>query len=195
MHYLFAILCFVQLPKARLYASTFFFCVHVRRPCLNVSRKYLDLVVAARRIPPPHPPDLVIIVLHAQCFLLADLYVCVILRQEKVHLVPVGGRVVGVLIKETTSVAGRMFTALLCFQHATMRFVPSYSFFFCCTLFHPFSPHSLPYFERARSRVIDCVNKQCRALQSSGWEKDAAAVDRLASASIKLVDLYLKVRN
>ncbi|CAN0467298.1 unnamed protein product, partial [Hapterophycus canaliculatus] len=44
---------------------------------------------------------------------------------------------------------------------------------------------------RDRSRVLDCVTKQCRALQQSGWEKDAAAVLRLASASEKLVQLYL----
>ncbi|CAN0031974.1 unnamed protein product, partial [Laminaria digitata] len=43
-------------------------------------------------------------------------------------------------------------------------------------------------------RVLDCVSKQCRALQRAGWEKDAAAVDQLASASNKLVQLHLQVR-
>lgn len=38
------------------------------------------------------------------------------------------------------------------------------------------------------------MSKQCRALQRSGWEKDAAAVLRLAAASDKLVQLYLEVR-
>ncbi|CAB1114425.1 unnamed protein product [Ectocarpus sp. CCAP 1310/34] len=45
---------------------------------------------------------------------------------------------------------------------------------------------------RDRSRVLDCVSKQCRALQRPGWEKDAAAVLRLATASDKLVQLYLE---
>ncbi|CAN0534512.1 unnamed protein product, partial [Ectocarpus sp. 8 AP-2014] len=39
---------------------------------------------------------------------------------------------------------------------------------------------------RDRSRVLDCVSKQCRALQRPGWEKDAAVVLRLATASDKL---------
>lgn len=47
--------------------------------------------------------------------------------------------------------------------------------------------------DRDRSRVLDCVSKMCRALQTSGWEKDAKAVDSLASASTKLVELYLQV--
>ncbi|CBJ32334.1 conserved unknown protein [Ectocarpus siliculosus] len=47
---------------------------------------------------------------------------------------------------------------------------------------------------RDRSRVLDCVSKQCRALQRPGWEKDAAAVLRLATASDKLVQLYLEER-
>ena len=41
--------------------------------------------------------------------------------------------------------------------------------------------------------MLDCVTKQCRAIQKSGWEKDADAVERLASASDKLVKLYLEV--
>ncbi|CAM9305482.1 unnamed protein product [Pylaiella littoralis] len=45
---------------------------------------------------------------------------------------------------------------------------------------------------RDRSRVLDCVSKQCRSLQRAGWEKDAAAVLRLASVSDKLVQLYLE---
>lgn len=38
------------------------------------------------------------------------------------------------------------------------------------------------------------MSKQCRALQRAGWEKDAAAVLRLAAASDKLVQLHLEVR-
>eukprot|EP00752_Nemacystus_decipiens_P003609 g3326.t1 len=45
---------------------------------------------------------------------------------------------------------------------------------------------------RDRSRVLDCVSKQCRALQRPGWEKDAAVVLRLAAASDKLVQLHLE---
>lgn len=45
---------------------------------------------------------------------------------------------------------------------------------------------------RNRSRVLDCVTKQCRALQSSGWEKNADAIAKLAAASDKLVELYLQ---
>lgn len=48
---------------------------------------------------------------------------------------------------------------------------------------------------RDRSRVLDCVGKQCRALQRAGWEKDPAVVDLFATASDKLVRLYLEVNN
>lgn len=46
---------------------------------------------------------------------------------------------------------------------------------------------------RDRLQVLDCVAKQCRAIQKSGWEKDAQAVEHLATASDKLVNLYLEV--
>lgn len=41
--------------------------------------------------------------------------------------------------------------------------------------------------------MLDCVNKQCRAIQTPGWEKDASAVASLASASDKLATLHLEV--
>ncbi|CAN0036248.1 unnamed protein product, partial [Discosporangium mesarthrocarpum] len=46
---------------------------------------------------------------------------------------------------------------------------------------------------RGRERVLDCRVKQCRAIQSApGWERDEAEVERLASASRSLTELYLE---